>query len=60
MPKRGTSQQTKQMALGLYEEEEVIVQAVMGKYRMSRSAAVRYLIRHGAVALDLDVKPKNI
>lgn len=60
MPKRGSSQQTKQIALGLYEEEEIIVQAVMAKYRMTRSAAVRHLIRHGAVALDLDVKPKNL
>lgn len=60
MPKPGTSSQAKQMALGLYEEEEIIVQAVMRKYRMSRSAAVRHLIRHGAVALDLDVKPDNL
>lgn len=60
MPKTGTSAQTKQMALGLYEEEEIIVQAVMKRYRMGRSAAVRHLIRHGAVALDLDVKPEDL
>jgi uncharacterized protein (DUF58 family) len=60
MPKPGTSKQAKQIALGLYEEEETIVQAVMRKYRMGRAAAVRHLIRHGAVALDLDVKPNDL